>query len=194
MRICCNRKFCIFPYSSNCTPACSGHSLVFWRQWVINILSQYGCDQSLWLEKPWMFTIPACVLNSRLHQPPNIKGCFSLSLSHYVIPLSFYNFLLFFSFTWSVFVTPTYGALTPWPAKKTKKPRKTSFFRSWSVSQILIQLLLVKMAQRRKETGCRNPQKLQEAPFQNTTSSFGRHFSTLDFWTLLLEQLSDFTV
>lgn len=69
--------------------------------------------------------------------------------------------------------------------KNQKKPRKTSFFHSWSVSQILIQLLLVKMAQRRKETGCTNPQKLQEALFQNTTSSFGRHFSTLDFWTLL---------
>lgn len=30
-----------------CVYLCSGHSLVFWHYWVINIILQHGCDQSL---------------------------------------------------------------------------------------------------------------------------------------------------
>lgn len=91
----------ISTYSNKCVSECSGHSLVFWHHWVINIISQHGCDQSLWLKKPPMFTIPACVLNSRPDQPTNIKGCFalspilSLSLTLTVSPLSPSNFLFF---------------------------------------------------------------------------------------------------
>lgn len=66
---------CLCKYSNKCVCVLRGHSLVFRHYRVISTIFQQGCDQSPRLE---MFTIPACVLNSRPDQATHIKGCFAL--------------------------------------------------------------------------------------------------------------------
>ncbi len=82
----CRWRYLHVQYKCVCS-VCSGHSLVFRHHWVINIISQHGCDQSVCLKKPFgVYHTCLCPKQQAESSNEHQRTLRSLPHSHYVTP------------------------------------------------------------------------------------------------------------